>query len=374
MKIKRVITIAKKSLRQVKHDKRTLGMIVVMPIVLMTLFFLAFAGEVEHVKVKIIDMDESDLTDEIIANINTTTLDINVLFGDDENDVEAGKKEVEDGKIWAVIIFPANFEQEVKQNMVKRSSTAVNISLIIDKSTPHINQAIYKSINDAIKETLEEKYGINATISISEDCIYGEHTEFIDYYAPGIIGFVTLMMAFMLTIISITRERTIGTLDRTFASPISSFEVVFGYMLAFGIISVIQSAIILTVTFFVFDVTMIGNILLVFITIILLAIGTQGLAILLSIGAKSEFQAVQFMPLIIFPSLLLAGVFWPTEAMPSFIKPFSQMIPLTYAVDALRGIMIRGCGFERIGIDIFILGIYLIVFELLSIIILKRKY
>jgi ABC-2 type transport system permease protein len=107
--------------------------------------------------------------------------------------------------------------------------------------------------------------------------------------------------------------------------------------------------------------------------IFLLGIGNQGLGFLLSSIAKNEFQAVQFMPIVLFPSILLAGVFWPLEAVPDFLRPVSYFIPLTYAVDCARSVMIRGWGLGEVWFQVLVLILFAAIMLLLSAYSLKRR-
>ena len=107
--------------------------------------------------------------------------------------------------------------------------------------------------------------------------------------------------------------------------------------------------------------------------IFLLGVGNQGLGFLLSSNARSEFQAVQFMPIILFPSILLAGVFWPLEAVPELLRPVSYFIPLTYAVDGCRSVMIRGWGVGDVWFQVAVLAAFAAVMLLLSTYSLKKR-
>jgi ABC-2 type transport system permease protein len=127
------------------------------------------------------------------------------------------------------------------------------------------------------------------------------------------------------------------------------------------------------VAILIFNISVHGSILLTFSIIVLSAIGFQGLGILLSTAAKTEFQAVQFVPLLFMPSILLAGVLWPLEAIPSFIRPISFVIPLKYIADALRSVMIRGWGVERLLLNLTILLAFAIGTVAASIMLMKRR-
>ena len=188
------------------------------------------------------------------------------------------------------------------------------------------------------------------------------------------MAFAIMMVTTMITIILFVNERRNGTLQRLLVSPASEGEIVIGYALAFAVIGVMQSIVVLVAAILLFGITIVGNIFLALIVILLLAFGHQGLGILLSAGAKNELQAIQFIPLILFPSILLAGLFWPIESIPNYLQPLSYIIPLRYGVDAERSIMLRGWGIGEIWIDLVVLFIFAILTLSTSILLLKRKY
>jgi len=150
-------------------------------------------------------------------------------------------------------------------------------------------------------------------------------------------------------------------------------DIVLGYSVTFILVAVFQSIEILAIGVLFFDIRIAGSIILALLIIVLYAIGLLGLGFMLSTIARNEFQAVQFIPLVFVPAIILAGVIWPIESMPPIIRPVSYFIPLTYAADALRSVMIRGWGPLEIGVDILALVIFAVVTFTLSILILRRK-
>jgi ABC-2 type transport system permease protein len=117
----------------------------------------------------------------------------------------------------------------------------------------------------------------------------------------------------------------------------------------------------------------VGNVVLAFLIVALLAVVSQSLGILLSSLAKREAQAIQFIPFVILPVFLLSGVFWPVEAIPIWLRPISYLVPPTYAVDACRGVMLKGWGFAQIWSDFLALILFAVFFLLLATWSLKRK-
>ncbi len=369
--MKRSLTITKGVLRRIRHDKRTMALIVFVPLIIMFIFGYSFGGEVSDVKVIVVNHDEGfgeeNLAEKIIRNLDTET-----LAPEYSNDEMWARESVKKGEAWALIFFPSNFTKDAFSALIGGADNLSAIKIILDGSDPTIATAVVKAVHEAITETMKEK-GVEMPVSTNMEYIYGEGAEFIDFLAPGVMGMVVMMISLLLTIVSFVRERTTGTLNRLLASPITEAEIVIGYALAFALISLIQSSIVLGVAILIFNISVHGSILLTFSIIVLSAIGFQGLGILLSTAAKTEFQAVQFVPLLFMPSILLAGVLWPLEAIPSFIRPISFVIPLKYIADALRSVMIRGWGVERLLLNLTILLAFAIGTVAASIMLMKRR-
>jgi len=370
MKVYRCRAVAKRIFRDLKNDRRTPALMFVAPLFAMAVFGLAFSGEVKDVPVIVVNNDDGfiiqgthiSLSEEIISSLGEEIIDLRIA-----DSVDEAQKEVEDGEVLAVIAFPEHFTEEVMN-----SSSPGKIQVIIDKSNVNVATPVLKSVSNAVFSTVE-KMGKKAPVIIDEDPIYGENVDFMDYFFPGILSFVAYLLTILLTLISFVSERVSGTLDRLLATPLQESEIVAGYALAFGSLGIVQSAFLLTVGVFVFDITIVGNVMVAFVVIALLAVVSQSLGILLSGLAKRESQAIQFFPFVVLPAFLLSGIFWPIEAIPSWLRPVSYLVPPTYAVDACRDVMVRGWGLDKVWVDIVALIGFASVFLTISVLSLKRR-
>ena len=381
MNLRRTLEIARKTLRSLKHDRRTAGFLVLMPLFMIAIFGYTFGGELRDVEVVVVNMDSGgtngSVADMIVSEMSRgETLRLTVLSGGQDRPA-AAEDAVRDADAWAALVFEANFTQEVETAVESmRAGLALvpcRVDLLIDGSNPNIAQAVVAEAAAAIQKVLVTQYGLVPPVALSQDMVYGEDAEFIDFFAPGVMGLAGMMVTLMLSIISFVHERTNGTLDRLLTTPVTEGEIVGGYALAFGVVALVQSTVILLAAVILFRIEIVGNPLLLLLVIFLLGIGSQGLGFILSSNAKNEFQAVQFMPLILFPSILLAGVFWPLEAVPSLLRPVSHFIPLTYAVDACRSIMIRGWGAAEVWPQLLILAVIAVTLLILSAYSLKKR-
>ena len=179
---------------------------------------------------------------------------------------------------------------------------------------------------------------------------------------PALLGVFVLFFTFLLTGVSFLRERSQGTLERLKITAVSRADLLIGYLLGFLIFAMLQSAVILAYTVLVLPVSFQGETWQVFVVLILLTIVAVSLGILVSTFAKNEFQVVQFIPLVIVPQIFLTGVLVPVEDMPWLLENISKVLPLTYAVDMLIGIMLEGRELVDFGTQIIVLSGFGVIF------------
>jgi ABC-2 type transport system permease protein len=195
----------------------------------------------------------------------------------------------------------------------------------------------------------------------------------LDYVAPALLGTLALFFVFLLTGISFLRERSQGTMERLMASPVSRIDIVLGYLFGFSLFAVAQSLIILLFTIFVLQVQYQGALWQIFVFLIIITVMALNLGIFASTFARTEFQVVQFIPLVIIPQVLLGGVFWPVEQMPTYLQYIAKVLPLTYAVDGLKEIMIEGKTLLGVGLDLGVLVAFAAALTVLGAVALRRR-
>jgi ABC-2 type transport system permease protein len=196
--------------------------------------------------------------------------------------------------------------------------------------------------------------------TFEQESIYGAGDgDFFNAFAPALVGFVVFFLVFILTGISFLRERIGGTLERLLATPVRRLEIVVGYSLGFAIFATLQVALVLAFVLGSVHVDAIGPLpeinlglgvpiagspILAFVITLLLAISAVNLGIFLSTFARTEFQILQFIPLVIVPQGLLSGIFWPTSSLPGILQPIAAVMPMTYGIDGLREVLVKGSG------------------------------
>jgi len=194
----------------------------------------------------------------------------------------------------------------------------------------------------------------------------------LDYIAPAMLTTLALFFSFLLTGISFLRERSQGTMERLMASPVSRLDIVIGYLLGFFVFALTQTLIIVLFTIYVLDVNYFGDLWQIFVFQIVVIVVAVNLGIFTSTFARNEFQMVQFIPLIIVPQIFLCGVLWPVEQMPDYLQWLSTVLPLTYAVDGLRDIMLEGQNLTEVWLELVVLVAFAAATSVLAAITLRR--
>lgn len=163
-------------------------------------------------------------------------------------------------------------------------------------------------------------------------------TPVFDTIGPAMIALFPFVVMFLVTSIATLRERRSGTLERLLSMPLGKGDFILGYALAFGLLAVVQTAVAVTFAVWVCGLEIAGNVWLLFVVAVADALLGTALGLLASAFARTEFQVVQFMPLLIFPQILLGGIFLPRDQLPDVLEAISNWLPLSFAIDALTAV------------------------------------
>lgn len=199
------------------------------------------------------------------------------------------------------------------------------------------------------------------------------HRAVLNHIAPALLAVFVLFFTFLLAGVSFLRERGQGTLERLLTTPVGRADLMVGYMLGFLIFAAIQAMLVLLYTILVLQVGFRGNLVEASLFLLILAVVGVSLGILISTFAHNEFQIVQFIPIIIIPQIFLSGVIVPIREMPTPLEILSQALPLTYAVDGIQKIMLKGDELGDVAADIAALVGFAVILIALATITLRRS-
>lgn len=383
----RVMAIVKRIANQFRRDKRTLALMFIAPLILITLINYLFDGDAVDPKVgvqgvssemvaQLKDTDIKVKQYDAVSNVkNTIKLDdLDAFIKQDGADVQLTFENSDPGvskqiqmKLQAALM--AEQKDAMKQLGESMQETAAKVqqslAAVAKQYAAQTGQQLdIPKVNLQIPDQQQ--------LAISTDYIYGDaDTTFFDTIGPIFIGFFVFFFVFLIAGISFLRERTTGTLERLMATPIKRWELETGYLLGFGIFALAQSIIVALYSIHVLDMVQMGSIWYVLLITLMLAMVALTLGILLSTFANNEFQIVQFIPIVIVPQVLFCGIF-PLEGMADWLQWIAHIMPLYYGADALTSIMVKGEGFAGFATDFYILVGFALVFMILNIFALKK--
>lgn len=383
----RVMAIVKRIANQFRRDKRTLALMFIAPLILITLINYLFDGDAVDPKVgvqgvssemvaQLKDTDIKVKQYDAVSNVKNTIKsdDLDAFIKQDGADVQLTFENSDPGiskqiqmKLQAALM--AEQKDAMKQLGESMQETAAKVqqslAAVAKQYAAQTGQQLdIPKVNLQIPDQQQ--------LAISTGYIYGDaDTTFFDTIGPIFIGFFVFFFVFLIAGISFLRERTTGTLERLMATPIKRWELETGYLLGFGIFALGQSIIVALYSIHVLDMVQMGSIWYVLLITLMLAMVALTLGILLSTFANNEFQIVQFIPIVIVPQVLFCGIF-PLEGMADWLQWIAHIMPLYYGADALTSIMVKGEGFAGFATDFYILVGFALVFMILNIFALKK--
>ena len=355
----RTLAIAKKVLKELLRDKRTLAMMFVAPVFIMWLMNLMFsASTAVNVKLAIQDVPSS-----LVSKMN----DLEHVSVKTYKDLDQAKEALNDEKVDAVVSYK-NGEYQVDYANTDASKTSMTRQVLRTSIASEGSNQLMTRVKQALPQlNLEAK-----TPEIKEFYQYGdEHTSFFTSMIPVLIGFVVFFFVFLISGMALLKERTSGTLDRLLATPVKRSEIVYGYMLSYGLIAIFQTAVVVLAAIWLLDVEVVGNLFNVIMVNVVLALVALAFGILLSTMAKSEFQMMQFIPLVIMPQLFFSGII-PLSSMGDWAQTVGKFLPLTYSGDAMSQIILYGRSIGDVLPSIGVLLIFLVILTILNIVGLHR--
>ena len=351
----RVVTVSWRVLKQISRDRRTLGMMIIMPAVIMLIFGFALGGQVKHVPILV---DNQDTGYNTMAGTQIAAIDrfgdmvVLTLQSDDRVKValgsfESGKTGVDKGTFIAAIEIPANFSETLASGSVNAT-----IPIYIDSTQPTTEASVVA----ALQTSLQGAFG-GSRVALSEQFAFGG-TQFsgLDVSIPAVIAFVLTFLVLLISLIIVSRETTSGILPRLYTTPLSALERLVGYAVALLLLGILMVAVVLAIGIGVFGVVVEGSFALLFGVAVLYALANVFLAIFLSNFARNELQAVQLAPLIALPSMALSGMLIPVSSFPDWVQTIAKFVPMYYGVKLFEGIMLKGYGVSDLAFEIAVVA------------------
>lgn len=354
------MAIIKKEILQIKRDRPSLAIAFALPLMMLILFGYAVTTDVEHISLAVMDLDKTKESRDLIDAFGNSGY-FNVDFY--VNGYKKIESLIDGGKVSAGLVIPHGYAKALSRG------EEAQVQLFVDGSDPLVAktalntaQILAQVQSVRLKNEAAGKAGlpgiIRAGIDFRPRVWYNPEMKSVKFNIPGLIGLIMQNITIMLTAFALVRERERGTLEQLIVTPVKPAELIVGKLIPYIFIAFFDVTAVLLVGTFWFKVPVNGSVLLLMSISFFFLLSALGIGLLISTVAKTQLQAMQVTMALILPSVLLSGFMFPRNAMPVVIQWIGYVFPITYFLEVLRGIMLKGVGLEYLWRQAFILAFF----------------
>jgi ABC-2 type transport system permease protein len=350
----RIISIIIKEFIQLSRDRRSLGMAIIMPLVMMCIFGYAVASDIKNVSLVVWDASNTVESRELIESFHQTEFFSVNYYATDYDDII---ERIESGAAKTALVIPPEYSRDIN-----RGETAP-VQFFTDGSEPTTGIQALANANLIVQakgaEIMSEKQlsEIKLPVSLEPRVWYNPAMQSSIFYLPGLVGVILQNLTIMLTAFAVVREKENGTIEQLNVTPLRRGELIVAKLIPYIIIAYVQVIMVIVPAVLIFDMPIRGNLLLLMALTSLFLMFSLAIGLLISTVSRNQFQAMQSAFFVVIPSMLLSGFFWPVETMPRLAQWVSMFIPLTYYLRILRGIVVKGIGIEFLWQEAAILAV-----------------
>ncbi|NLR09449.1 MULTISPECIES: ABC transporter permease [Lactobacillaceae] len=394
----RVIAIFKRVLREMLRDKRTLALMFIAPLFILTLMFFLFntssdtvakigVSNVDTTVVKAIKNKHVKLThysaqatakakvreDNLAAFIKQKNGKLTVTYQNSQPSDSALVRQALQGGLTKIKVQALAAATQAQKKALQQQAKVLKTLVAQQQKMAAAQGATGAGATQtAPVQSQQTKLKAPTNYSVTSHYLYGSSdSTFFDTFLPILLGFFVFFFVFLISGISLLNERTTGTLTRLLATPIRRGEIITGYLMGYGLFALIQTVITVTFALTVFQIHMIGSVWLILLINFLLALVALSMGIFVSTFANSEFQMMQFIPILVIPQVFFSGLI-PVDQMANWLQWIAHIFPLYYGGNALMNVATRGVGFDGIALELGILALFAILFTILNVVGMKR--
>jgi ABC-2 type transport system permease protein len=368
----RIFVVARKELIQLRRDRLTIGMMVVLPLMQLLLFGYAIDTDVRHMPTIVYDGDQTAASRDLARRLAATGYYDLVGQARGYGDIQTAFR---GGEASVALVVPARFGADLARGR------AAHVQLLVDGSDPQTVASATNTAASAVAflaaqraaETGAAAGGRVSSIELATSILYNPDLRTAVYIVPGLVGVILTLTMVMFTSMAIVRERERGTLEQLIVSPVKSIELVVGKIAPYITIGYVQMTLILLVGAPLFQVPLNGSLPLLYLLASLFIAGNLALGLFFSTVARTQQQAMQMSFFFLLPNILLSGFMFPYAAMPRFAQILSTALPLTHFLRIIRGVVLKGSGFAEVAPEVLWLAVILGVLVLLTSLRFRKK-
>jgi ABC-2 type transport system permease protein len=358
--MKKFIGFVKKEFYHIFRDKRSLFILFGMPIAQILLFGFAITNEINNVDIAILDQSQDATTQEIINKISISKHFSIQQFLENEKEIE---NVFQKGKVKAVLVFEKGFSKKLT------TTSSARVQIIADATDPNTANTISNFVGSILHKYQQE---LNTTAKIPYQIIpetrmvYNQELKSVFMFVPGVMTIILMLVSAMMTSISITKEKELGTMEILLVSPLKPVLVIVGKVVPYILLSVINALVIILLSIFIFKMPVQGSFFLLGIESVLFIVSSLALGILISTVSNTQQTAMMISLMgLMLPVILLSGFIFPITSMPFPLQVISNLIPAKWFIIIVKGIMLKGVGIAYVwketlillGMTLFFMGL-----------------
>jgi ABC-2 type transport system permease protein len=353
-----LLSIIRKEFIHIIRDKQTLVIAILMPIMMLFLYGYAINMEMKQIDVGIADLSATPQSRKIIERLTSNDFFNITIVNPHYKDYEEIFKF---RKVRALLIIPEDYATKLE---LKHKAA---LQLLIDASDPNAANYINNYFSTlTFNETLQINRRKFNLFTIEPRILYNPDMRSANFFVPGLIAVILILVSALLTSIAVVREKENGTMEQLMVSPVQAYQIIIGKVLPYSLLGYINGVMILTMGSLIFNVHISGSIL--FVNLVMLIYVITGMSVGLLISTVTSSQQIALMAtlmLTILPTVLLSGFIFPVQSMPEILQYISYMIPATYFLEIIRGVILKGNGMAELyqpvltlsAITLFLLGL-----------------
>ena len=364
--LNRILAVVRKEFVQIRRDKGTFGIMLIIPLIQLTLFGSAINTDVKHIKMTVLDYsrsEESRLLTQAFTNNDYFELAALAQSPSEVTDL------INRGKAKVGLVIPPDFARDLDRGR------RAQLQVLVDASDPQVAASTLGYANNIASQAVGRISGkvAVAPVDVQIRAWFNPDLVSANHIVPGLIGVIIAMTMTSVTSMAIVRERETGTLDQLETTPLTPLELMVGKIVPYVVVGYVQVTVALGVGHFLFDVPIRGSVALLYALSSLQIIVYLCLGLLLSTVASTQQQANQLSMLVFLPNMILSGFMFPVEGMPGWAQTISLFVPLTYFLQIVRGIVMKGLGLEYLWQFILPMGFILCLLLALAVVRFGKK-
>ncbi len=364
--MKRLKAVIAKEFFHILRDPTSLTIVFLLPAVMILMYGYSISFDLNHIQTGIIDHAQGEMSKQLIKRFKNNKYfiikDLKSSYADPRSE---GNKQLRSGLLKEIITIPADFNRKIINGQ------QAEIGIIIDGSDANVANLVHQYNEQIIMDFVSDYFDLRKLLAIKTKVYFNPEIKSAYFFIPGLIAVLLLMISGLLTSLSISREKELGSINLIFISPLKSHEIIIGKTIPYIFVALLDGLVILLFAVFWFQIPFRGNLFILLIFSLLYIFCGLAMGILISTAAPSQKIAMFATILItLLPSIMLSGFIFPLDSLAPVLRGISNLIPATYFLRIIRGVVVKGAQFKHF------LGeaLALVVFSLLLIAIASKKF